>query len=184
MERKKPWGAILGPLFYTILVTDLFLLLAASYRKWSWSLWILCVCFVWMYLFWWNLIFRIFRKSVEKIQVSLKSDNSNWYFTWCFHIYDNISLNSSYNEKCFRQSFRESQNTRFMFNNFFPPKVVPFMRLCRKIWWTLRGHIWSHNKAHTRCILDQQGYMHAHAHAPGHTHAHTCTYIIFIAFLR
>jgi hypothetical protein len=36
-----------------------------------------------------------FRKSVEKIQVSLKSDKNNGYFTWrrC-HIYDNISLNS------------------------------------------------------------------------------------------
>jgi len=38
----------------------------------------------------------IFRKSVEKIQVSLKSDKNNGYFTWIpTHIYDNISLNSS-----------------------------------------------------------------------------------------
>ena len=44
-----------------------------------------------------NLIFQcFFRKSVEKIQVSLKSDNNNGYFTFKrFHIYDNISLNSS-----------------------------------------------------------------------------------------
>ena len=46
--------------------------------------------------FLWNLIFRFFRKPVEKIQVSLKSDNNNGYFTWRrFHIYDNMSLNSS-----------------------------------------------------------------------------------------
>ena len=53
-----------------------------------------------------NLIFEIFfRESVEKIQVSLKSDKNNWYYTWKrFHIYDNISLNFSYNEKCFRQT--------------------------------------------------------------------------------
>jgi hypothetical protein len=49
---------------------------------------------------WWILtkfhIWAFFRKSVEKIQVSLKSDKNNWYFTWKrFHIYDNISLNSS-----------------------------------------------------------------------------------------
>jgi hypothetical protein len=40
--------------------------------------------------------FSFFRKCVENIQVSLKSDKNNWYFTWRrFHIYDNISLNSS-----------------------------------------------------------------------------------------
>jgi hypothetical protein len=69
----------------------------------------------------------IFWKSVKKIQVSLKSDKNNGYFTWrAVYIYD-ISLNSSQNEKCFRQSCRESQNTHFMFSNIFP-KIVPFMR--------------------------------------------------------
>ena len=38
--------------------------------------------------FWWNLIFSLFRKSVEKIHVVLKSDKNNGYFTWRrFHIY-------------------------------------------------------------------------------------------------
>ena len=38
----------------------------------------------------------IFQKFVEKIQVSLKSDKNNGYFTWkSMHIYDNISPNSS-----------------------------------------------------------------------------------------
>ena len=33
---------------------------------------------------------RIFRKSVKKIQVSLKSDKNNRYFTWSpIYIYDN-----------------------------------------------------------------------------------------------
>ena len=51
----------------------------------------------------WNLIFELlFRKSVEKIQVSLKSEKNNGYFTYrSFHIYDNILLNSSQNDKCF-----------------------------------------------------------------------------------
>jgi len=43
------------------------------------------------------------------------------------NIFGNNSLNSSYNEKFFRQSSRENQNTHFMFNNVFP-KIVPFMR--------------------------------------------------------
>jgi hypothetical protein len=39
---------------------------------------------------------RIFRKSCKKIQVSLKSDKNNRYFTWRpMYIYDDISQNSS-----------------------------------------------------------------------------------------
>jgi len=38
----------------------------------------------------------IFRKSVEKIQFSLKSDEINLYFTWWpKYNYDNVSPNSS-----------------------------------------------------------------------------------------
>jgi hypothetical protein len=41
------------------------------------------------------LYFSIFRNSVQKIQLSLKSDKNNGYFTWRpVYIYDNISLNS------------------------------------------------------------------------------------------
>ena len=40
--------------------------------------------------------FGIFQKSVEKIQVSLKSDKNNRYFTWRpIYIFDHISLSSS-----------------------------------------------------------------------------------------
>jgi hypothetical protein len=40
------------------------------------------------------------------------------------YFYNNISLSSSYNEKFFRQSRRENQNTHFTFNNVFP-KIAP-----------------------------------------------------------
>jgi hypothetical protein len=44
----------------------------------------------------WNLILGIFRKYFEKIQVSLKSDKNNGYFTWKpLYIFDHISLSSS-----------------------------------------------------------------------------------------
>jgi hypothetical protein len=37
----------------------------------------------------------VFRKPVEKIQVSLKPDKNNGYFTWkSIYIYDSIVLNS------------------------------------------------------------------------------------------
>jgi hypothetical protein len=34
---------------------------------------------------------------------------------------------------------RENQNTHCLFNNFFS-KIVPFVRECRKIWFSQRGH--------------------------------------------
>jgi hypothetical protein len=43
-------------------------------------------------------------QNLKKIQVLLKSGKSNKYFTGrCMYIYDNVSLNSSYNEKCLGQ---------------------------------------------------------------------------------
>ena len=45
----------------------------------------------------------IFRKPVEKIHISLKSDINNRQFTWwTIYIYDNMSPSSSKTEKCFR----------------------------------------------------------------------------------
>jgi len=46
----------------------------------------------------------IFRKSVSKIQISLKSGKNNGYFTSRpIYTCDHISLSSSQNEKCFRR---------------------------------------------------------------------------------
>jgi hypothetical protein len=43
-----------------------------------------------------TLYLRIFKKSVQKIQVSLDSDKNEWYFMWRpTYIYDNISMNAS-----------------------------------------------------------------------------------------
>ena len=65
-------------------------------------------------------IWIFFRKFFEYFQVSLKYDKNCGYITWrpvC--VYDKISLNPAWNEKCFRQSYREHQNTYFMFSSFF-----------------------------------------------------------------
>ena len=46
----------------------------------------------------------IFRKTMDKIKVSLKSDENNGYFNMkTIHISDHISRNESYNDKCFTQ---------------------------------------------------------------------------------
>jgi hypothetical protein len=71
------------------------------------------------------------------------------------------------------ESCRENRNTHFMFNNFFPTSA-PFLRKCRKMWWRPRGHKWRHNMAHTRCILDKQGYMNARTCIRPRTWAHAC----------
>jgi hypothetical protein len=56
----------------------------------------------------------------KKIKLLLKSDKSNEHFILRrFDIYDNILLNSSYNEKCFKQICRENQTTNFTFRTFF-----------------------------------------------------------------
>jgi hypothetical protein len=63
----------------------------------------------------------IFRKSVQKIQISLKYDKNNRYFVWipiyCFFIVSrSVLLIMRYvSEKC----YRENRNTHFMFNKFF-----------------------------------------------------------------
>jgi len=63
---------------------------------------------------------RIFLKSIEKIKVSLKSETNEGHFTWRrMNIYDNISPDSSNNEKYFRQICREIRNIYFLLHNLF-----------------------------------------------------------------
>jgi hypothetical protein len=74
----------------------------------------------------WNYVFEVFQRSVEEIQVSLKSDKNNGYFTWRrFHIYHNISLNSSWNVD---KSCRKIKTHILCSITFFPLKILPFMR--------------------------------------------------------
>jgi len=74
----------------------------------------------------WNL--NIFRKSFEKIQLSLKSDKSNGYF----YMKTNIIFFIISRSFLFRmrnvsdKNCRKTQNTHLTYTNFFP-KIVPFM---------------------------------------------------------
>jgi hypothetical protein len=68
------------------------------------------------------------RKSVEKIQLSWKSNKNNGYFTWRpIHIFNNISLTSKKKKKVSNKTCRENQHTLFVFSNVFT-KIAPFMR--------------------------------------------------------
>ena len=77
----------------------------------------------------WNFIFHCFRKSVEKIQVLLKSDKNNGYFTWRFMYFMIISrwiFNRmwSFSDKSCRECKKKNPLT---FSNFLPENP------CR--WW-------------------------------------------------
>jgi len=91
-----------------------------------------------------NLIFVVFfRKSVEKIQVSLKSDNNNRYFTWRpIYIFNNISLNSSRNTKCLRQNLRKKIGTNNLYSIIFFFFFEKKIRSCRRILHSRTGDRW------------------------------------------
>jgi hypothetical protein len=71
----------------------------------------------------------IFRKSVEKTPVSLKSDKNNGTVHKVQYTFLNISrsvlLRMRY-VSC--KSCRDNQNTHFLFHDFFFSKNLPFMR--------------------------------------------------------
>ena len=68
----------------------------------------------------------------------------NGYFTWWpFYIYDNIMPNSSLNEKLFRKSCTEYQNTHFIFKNVLP-KIKPFMISWKNMLQPYRLHVIKH----------------------------------------
>jgi hypothetical protein len=91
---------------------------------------------------------------MERIQISLKSDKNIGYFTRRpIYIYDNISLSSSEDNKFCRESCRENPSTNFMFHITFP-EVVPFMRLCGKMWYSQTHHRRQYNTTHALCMLD------------------------------
>jgi hypothetical protein len=61
---------------------------------------------------------RFIRKSVRKIQVSLKSDKNNRYFTRThMYVYDRISLHSSRMRNAADIICRENKKAHFIFNN-------------------------------------------------------------------
>jgi len=51
------------------------------------------------------------------------------------------------------RSCRDNQNTLFMLNNFFL-EIVPFVRLCGKIWYHQISHRWQYNTACALCMLE------------------------------
>ena len=115
-----------------------------------------------------------------------------------FHSYDNISPNIFRVRNFLNKSCEENQNTDFMFSNFFP-KIVPFMRSCRKCCGAREA---SNGNMAACCMLDEWGYTrtstrprlctHTQRRASTRTHTpsrarartHAQKYVIPFAFSR
>ena len=102
--------------------------------------------------------FNIFRKSVEKVQVSLKSDMNNEYFKGrpMYILITSRSVllrmrNVSY------KSCRENKDRHFRLSSFFP-KHLPIMRYFVKIQQSRAGHRWQNNMAHALWMSDNWRY--------------------------
>jgi hypothetical protein len=101
----------------------------------------------------WNLTLSILRKCVEKIQVTLKDDKSNWYFTWrrCTFMISRLLLLRKRN--VIDKSSIENQNTRFMFSNFFPENLSVYQTNEDK-YGRARPGTWQYTTARARRMLD------------------------------
>jgi hypothetical protein len=99
---------------------------------------------------------RIFLKTVQKNQVSLKSHNHDGTWHQSYVQISNISLDSSYNEKYFSQKLYWKRKHNFMFQDFFP-KIVPFMKIWKNTAWLDRPQ-WRNNKARVQWVLDNWSY--------------------------
>jgi hypothetical protein len=77
--------------------------------------------------------FLFFQKSVENIQVSLKSDKNNGHYTWRpVYIFDHVSLSSSYNEKFLIGKDAETVKTCVLCSGtFFESRAL--VKWCRDI---------------------------------------------------
>jgi len=80
-----------------------------------------------------NLIFQhfFFRKSVEKIQISLKHDKNNGHFIGHRLYVCDIKLSSSSNEKCFAQTLKRNQADILCLITFFFNKN---RTICETMW--------------------------------------------------
>ena len=119
------------------------------------------------------MIFELFfRKSVEKIQVSLRSKKNNGYFTRRrFRICDNMSLTS-------KESFGET-HTHLMFSYVFP-RIVSFMRHMKNVVESERSQMAIWLRKHTPAPVNP----HPRAHTHTRTRTHSQKYVRLIAFPR
>jgi hypothetical protein len=109
----------------------------------------------------WHL--RIFRKSVEKIKVSLKLDKNKGYFTWRPILIFLSNLARFFLEcEMFQIKVVEKIKTNFVFSNL----ILKSYRLWENV--NEKKHCTAvqatdGNRAHSHCMLDNYGYKYTHS---------------------
>jgi len=107
----------------------------------------------------WHL--RIFRKSIENIQFSLKWDKHRGYFTWrpiyIFIVSRSFLLRM---RNVPHKVVKKIKTHHFAFNNFFKKRKCRLwenvVKYCRA------GQATDDNMAHAHCMLDTYGYKNTH----------------------
>jgi hypothetical protein len=105
------------------------------------------------------LYFRIFRKSVEDIQVT--SDKNNGCFTWRpLYIYDHISAEFLLEREVFQTEVIEKTKNTVCLITFFPSKNLNMWATVEKDGRAGQVIDERHNWPHALPIPDNQGYKH------------------------
>ena len=145
--------------------------------------------------FLWSLILGVFRKSIEKIQVPLKSDKNNGYFTRRLFTFMTISRQILFRMRnLLDKGCTENQNTFYVQWLVFENLAV-YEIMSKNV---VEPEGPQQSRAHTSGMLDKQGYTRVRActrprsrtptrvrtHGRAHTQTHTHKYVILIAFLR
>jgi hypothetical protein len=134
-------------------------------------------------------LFASFRKSVEKIQISLKSDKNKGYFTWNVFTFMTIShwillrIRNVLDKSC-----REKENAHCISNNFFSDNRTVYEIMSKNMVETEGRQITSQYGAYALQAVWARLHARTRMHTPTHpgthtrTHAQTNKYVILIAF--
>ena len=125
--------------------------------------------------FLWNLIFRFFPPNICRENssfIKIRREYLVLYMTFP-HLWQYLA-DFFLEWEIFKIKVVEKIKTHTLSIQWlFSPENRAVYKIKHKMWWSHGGHKWRHNMAHTRCMLDKQGYTHAHAHAQARGHPHT-----------
>ena len=111
--------------------------------------------------FWWNVIFEPFFSKIWQENssfIEIKEDYRILYLKTFWYLWQYLAK-LFLEWEMFQTKVVEKFKTHILCSvTFFENRAV--YEIMSTIWWNLRGHKWRHNMAHTRCMLDKQGYVH------------------------
>jgi hypothetical protein len=135
--------------------------------------------------FWWNLMFETFSKICQEIQVSLKSNENNGYFTW--RLFTFMTLYHKFLRRMRTVSFKSCRENKkhFIFSDFFSKNCAVYEIMSKNMVEPETDNMvpthgilnkWAYMRARTRLCLRTCCHAPTHACARTHTHTHTHTH--------